>query len=208
MQPGKPRWKQLGGALLLLLVLASCKKEIVPPDIKEEPMFFVKGRFNGQNIAHDVGVDSCTVAPATEMLDAIIGDLPSYSSSITRGGDRFTVILVGNEIIQTGHASAQKWYLETLLKSDSLDYGIFPFGGNVNINYDHDGKEYAVNLLGIVKGSYFHVVSAEDYTPPGSAHPMKKVKVKFKIVLDNMMNTADKMIIEDGSATLLFTYQD
>lgn len=212
MQNGKARIIQLWGALLLLLVLASCKKEVVPPDVKEEPVFYVQGKLNNTNTLYQVGVNGYSVEPDAGILEIRLDSfifgrvrVPYYVSTLTDGNDSFQVMLLGDEFVSS-HEKPRKDYLESVLGLHSLEYDNYVVGGNVNIAMKQNGKWYTSNSLDLPSGVHFDIIKSEDYQVPGTSHFMKKVDVTFKIVL--AASSTDLVNIEDGKACLLFSYQE
>lgn len=192
--------------LLLTVLLVSCGKEKVPPEIKEEPVFFVQGTFNGKPTILTAGLDSFYVQPSANTDGDLSGYLPKYYSTFTNGKDSFSVVLVGNKLLSP--KAPDRNDLEDVLDHHSLEYAAFVFGGDIDILYKYKGKLYRPDLNAIPAGSYFNIIHSEDYYIPGDTRLMKKADVSFKIELINTSDSMDKIIIEDGRAALLFTYQD
>lgn len=212
MRPGI-KSRGLLGSLLFLLVFSSCKKEVIPPDDRNEPVFYVQGDFNYQQFLYKAGVDSFYTEPSCGLVGIyidsfLIGRVAGYASTITDGTDSFVVLVVGNEFVSS-HEKPRKVYLDSTLSFRTLEYDNYLLGGDVNIRVKRNGKWYTTMGTEQMLGVYFNIMSpAEDYVARGDSRPMKQVLVSFKAVLENEENRSEKIVIDNGRAVLPFTYED
>jgi hypothetical protein len=193
-------------SIVLLLISASCKKEVVPPDIKDEPKFYTEGKLNGEPFNFSVGQNNYHVEPEAKILNIWnLFYLPWFTSTLTDGNDSFLVLLIGDEVASSRDV-ADEGFLNTTLAFKEYHYENPVTWPGVYINMKRAGKWYVTTTTQIPE-AHFNILKSESYTPPGAGHSMRKVEVSFKCMLQNVDNSADQIVIEDGNAMLLFTYE-
>jgi hypothetical protein len=194
------------GALALLLTSASCKKEVIPPDIKEEPKFYAEGRFNGLVYNYAAGKDDYRVIPEAGTFDFFgIARIPAFSCTFTNEKDTFLVMIIGDQF-GSPRDVADEYFLDSALALGKFLYGDFLTFPGAYIGLRRGEKVYYSDSEQI-PGAHFTILKTEDYQPSGAPHAMRKVEVSFKCTLKNDPNPSDQIVIEDGKGTLLFTYE-
>jgi hypothetical protein len=193
--------------LILLLSFASCKKEIIPPDHKEEPKFYIEAKMNEEDFRIDAGENNYRIIP--EATSEPVGSalrVNYFTSTLTNDEDSFVVVIKGREA-GSPFDVASDVFLDAALDVKKFRFEAWNTFPGAFIGMKRNGIWYYSYEQQISDAHFTIDKPVEHYQPPGAAHPMRKVEASFKCLLLNPDDLSDQIVIEDGKATLLFTYE-